>query len=94
MKGQVLADFLVEVPWQEMKSDNTGWWILNVDGASRQTGVGSGLQLEALTEEVIEQAIHLDFPTSNNEAEYQAIVVRLDLKISISSEKIIIRSNS
>ena len=33
-KGQVLADFLAEVPHKEMESDNSGWWILNVDGAS------------------------------------------------------------
>ena len=35
MKGQVLADFLAEVPQQQTKSDNFGWWILNVDGVSR-----------------------------------------------------------
>ena len=51
-----------------MKSDNSDWWILNVDGASRQTRAGLGLQLEASTGEVIEMAIHLDFLTSNNEA--------------------------
>ena len=34
MKSQVLADFLVEAPQQETKSDNSDWWILNVDGAS------------------------------------------------------------
>ena len=43
MKGHILADFLAEVPQQEMKSDNFGWWILNVEGASRQTGAGLGL---------------------------------------------------
>ena len=34
LKGQVLADFLAEVPQQEMELDNSGWWTLNVDGAS------------------------------------------------------------
>ena len=51
-----------------------------MDGASRQTGVGLGLQLKAPTGEVIEQAIRLDFSTSNNEAEYEAIIVGLDLE--------------
>ena len=45
-----------------------------MDGASRQTGAELGLQLKALTGEIIEQAIHLDFPVSNNEAEYEAII--------------------
>ena len=94
MKRQVLAEFLAEVSQQEMKSDNSGWWILNVDDASRRTGAELGLQLEASTGEVIEHAIRLDFHTSNNEVEYEAIIAGLDLAISISSEKIIKRSDS
>ena len=85
LKGQILADFLVEVSKQEMKSDNSNWWTLNVDGASRQTRAELRLQLKAPTKEIIEQAICLDFPSSNNEAEYEAIIVGLDLAISVSS---------
>ena len=77
-----------------MKPDNSDWWTLNVDYASQQTRVGLGLQLKATTGEVIEQAICLNFPVSNNKAEYEAIIARLDLGISMSSEKIIIRSDS
>ena len=77
-----------------MKSDNSDRWILNVDGASRQTRARLGLQLEVPTGEVIEQAIRLDFPASNNEAEYEAIIAGLNLAISVSSEKIIIKSDS
>ena len=90
----MLVDFLAEIPQQEMEPDSSGWWTLNVDGASRQTGAGLGLQLKALTGEVIEQAIHLNFPSSNNKAEYEAMIAGLDLTISMSLEKIIIRSDS
>ena len=65
-----------------------------MDSASRQTGVGVGLQLKAPTRERIKQAIRLDFLASNNEAEYKAILAGIDLAIFISLEKIIIRSNS
>ena len=85
LKGQVLADFLVEIPQQEVELDGSAWWILNVDGASRQTGVGLGLQVKAPTGEVIEQAICLNFSASNNEAEYEAIIAGLDLAIFVSS---------
>ena len=68
--------------------------MLNVDGASRQTRAVVGLQLKAPTGEMIEQAIRLDFPASNNETEYEVILVGINLATSISSEKIIIRSNS
>ena len=56
-----------------------------MDGASRQTGAKLGLQLEASIEEVIEWVIRLDFPASNNEAEYEAIIAEFDLVISVSS---------
>ena len=94
MKRQVLVNFLAEIPQQETKSDNSGWWIQNVDGVSQQTGVGLGLQLEAQTGEIIEHAIRLDFPTSNNKVEYEAIIVGINLIIPAFSEKIIIRSDS
>ena len=65
-----------------------------MDGVSRQTGTSVGLQLKAPTGERVEQAIWLDFPTSNNEAEYEAILAGIDLVIPISLEKIIIQSHS
>ena len=94
MKELILAEFLVEIPLQDVDSSNVDWWILNVDGASRQIGASFGLQLKAPTGERIEQAIRLDFPASNNEAEYEAILAGVDLTISVSSEKIIIQSDS
>ena len=36
----------------------------------------------------------MDFLASNNEAEYEEIIFGIDLAISVSSEKIIIRSDS
>ena len=65
-----------------------------MDGASRKTGARLGLQLKSPTREIIEKAIHLDFHASNNEVEYEAIIAGIDLAISISLEKIIIRSDS
>ena len=70
-----------------MELDSSGWWALNVDGASRQTGARLGLQLKAPTGEIIEHAIRLDSLASNNEVEYEAIIVGIDLAISVSSKK-------
>ena len=50
-----------------------------MDEASHQMGVGAGLQLKAPTEERVEQAIRLDFPASNNDTEYEAILVGINL---------------
>ena len=65
-----------------------------MDDASRHTAAGVGLQLKFLTRERVEQAIQLDFPASNNETEYEAILARVDLAQSVSSEKFLIRSDS
>ena len=65
-----------------------------MDGDSYQTEAGVSLQLKAPTGEMIEQAIRLGFPASNNETEYEAILARVDLAKFVSSEKLIIRSNS
>ena len=65
-KGQVLADFLVEIPQLETCLDSLNWWTLSVDGASRQTRVGIGLQLNSPGGDRIEQAVRLGFSASNN----------------------------
>ena len=71
-----------------------GGSLMYVDGASQQTGARVGLQLKSPTRKRIEQAIQLDFPVSNNEIEYEAILAEIDLVKSISSETLIIRSDS
>ena len=43
---------------------------------------------------MIEQAIRLGFPASNNETEYEVILVGVDIAKSVSSEKLIICSDS
>ena len=94
LKRQVLADFLVELPQSKVVEDNNGLWILNKDGASRQTGARVNLQLKAPTGERVKQAIRLDFLASNNKTEYEAILARIDLTQSLSSEKLLIHNDS
>ena len=65
-KGQVLADFLTELPHSDTHSNSEGWWTLFVDGASKQSGARIGLQLTSPGGERIEQAVLLGFDASNN----------------------------
>ena len=55
-----------------------------MDGASLHTRARVGLQLKALIGEKVDQAIRLDFPASNNETEYEAILAEVDLAQSVS----------
>ena len=93
-KGQIMVDFLAEIPQFGMSLNNLNWWTLNVDGASRQTGAGIGLQLKSPIGEKIEQTIRLGFSTSNNESEYEAILVRIELVAIVSADKLLIQSDS
>ena len=67
-KGHVLVDFIAELPKSETSPDSLDWWTLNVDGVTRQTGAGIGLQLKSPSGDKIKHAIRLGFSTSNNES--------------------------
>ena len=92
-----MANFVVESPQQHARggeSDKTEWWTLHVDGASRSSGSGMGLLLQSPIGEQPEQAIRLGFPISNNEAEYEAILSKLDLALTLFVSKLKIYSDS
>ena len=93
-KGQVLADFLAEIPQPDTCPDKKGWWTLCVDGASRQSGAGIGLQLTSPTGERIEQVVCLGFGASNNESEYKAMIAGLELTLTVGADSLSIRSDS
>ena len=87
-KGQVLVDFLVEIPQYNTCLDSKGWWTLCADG------VGIGLQLTSPTGESIEQAVRLGFSAPNNESKYEAMIARLELTLAIGANSLLIQSNS
>ena len=90
----MLEDFIAELPQTEARPDSSDWWILNIDGASRQTGAGIGLQLRSPSGDKIEQAIRLGFSVSNNESEYEAILTGLKLAATLSAGKLPVQSDS
>ena len=49
-------------------------WEVHVDGASNQKGSGVGLVLTSSEKVIIEKSLRLDFPVTNNEAEYEALL--------------------
>ena len=49
-------------------------WEVYVDGALNQKGLGVGLVLTSPEKVVIEKSLRLDFPATNNEAEYKALL--------------------
>ena len=49
-------------------------WEVHVDEASNQKGSGVGLVLTSPKKVVIEKSLRLDFPVTNNETEYEALL--------------------
>jgi hypothetical protein len=69
---------LNETTFQENTPEDSGWWKIYVDGASNAKGVRNRGVIITPDETVIEQSIRLDFKTSNNEAEYEAVLAGLN----------------
>ncbi|XP_021974783.1 uncharacterized protein LOC110869886 [Helianthus annuus] len=93
IKGQVLADFMTEVPDDKdreckamekaEKKQVEEPWLLYTDGASNEDGAGAGLRLVSPDKHEFTYAILLDFKSTNNEAEYEAFLAGLRLAIKM-----------
>jgi hypothetical protein len=81
IKGQVLADFFVEFcnmsEAEELPKELT--WVVFVDGSSASGRSGVGVFIRNPEGQEFGFAVKLDFVTTNNEAEYEAIIAGLAL---------------
>ena len=77
IKGQILADFIVEISDLQPRDISETLWILETDGSSRAMGGGAGMVLQSLEGLSIAQAVKFAFATSNNEAEYEVVLLEL-----------------
>ena len=69
-------------------------WEVYVDGASNQKGSGVGLVLMSPEKVVIEKSLRLDFSATNNEAEYEALLVGMAMVQRIGRKSIKLFSDS
>ena len=95
MKGQAVADFITEYTQPEDEgAEGQKLWIFHTDGSSNQHSGGAGVVMLTPEGDKIECIIKLDFPTTNNEAEYEALIAGLDLTKAASAENVIIHCDS
>ncbi|KAI3456919.1 hypothetical protein Pfo_013582 [Paulownia fortunei] len=96
MKGQVLADFLADhpIPAEWELSDDlpdedvliieiTPPWKMYFDGASHKKGAGTGVVFITFDGEVLPYSFTLIQNCSNNVAEYQALILGLEMAVDI-----------
>ncbi|XP_074299439.1 uncharacterized protein LOC141630541 [Silene latifolia] len=69
-------------------------WELNVDGASNVKGVGVGLVLKSPQGDLLVQAVRCEFKATNNEAEYKALILGLQLALDLKIRHLQVYSDS
>ena len=95
IKGQIVVDFITEYTQSEDKGvKGQRLWSIHTDGSSNQRSRGTGVVIQTPEGDKIECMIRLDFPTINNEAEYEALVAGLDLVRAAGVENMIIHCDS
>lgn len=73
---------------------STSPWEVYVDGASNQRGSGVGLVLISPEKIIIEKALRLNFSATNNEAEYEALLMGMKMVRTMGGKSVEISSDS
>ena len=96
IKSQVLADFVAEwtdtqLPPAQIQAE---CWTMYFDGSLMKTGVGVGLLFISPLGVHMRYMIRLHFATSNNVAEYEALVNGLHIAIKLGVRRLDVRGDS
>jgi ribonuclease HI len=96
IKSQILADFVAEwtdtqLPPPQIQAE---CWTLYFDSSVMKTGAGAGLLFVSPLGEHMRYAVRLHFPTSNNMAEYEALLCGLKIAIELGVKRLDVRGDS
>ena len=84
----MVADFIMEFTNTEGQGAREHpQWSIHMDGLSNRQVGRVGIVLCSPEGDEIECMVCLDFPATNNEAEYEALVVGLDLSKALGGHK-------
>ncbi|XP_075655165.1 uncharacterized protein LOC142625380 [Castanea sativa] len=87
IKGQVLADFMAKFTEENLRKEeailtmtfvlpiSAPLWEVYTDGTSNRKGAGVGIVLITPERLIMEKSLQLGFTATNNEAEYEALLV-------------------
>ncbi|XP_074352108.1 uncharacterized protein LOC141691270 [Apium graveolens] len=105
IKSQALADFVADFSPSQMTDAEQEFrqilsrvdmkpWTLYTDGASNVNGTGLGLALKSPQGDMIAQSVCCDFKATKNEAEYEALIMRLTVAKEMKIKNIDIKCDS
>ncbi|XP_075636921.1 uncharacterized protein LOC142609194 [Castanea sativa] len=97
IKAQALEDFIAEFTSSYDESDGmeeSKKWVVHVDGSSTRHTGGIGVVLRSLKGDKLKHKVHLQYQTTNNKVEYEALLKRLELARSMEAESILVLGDS
>jgi len=71
-----------------------GLWSMRFDGAVNREGAGAGVQINPPEDEGMLHSFKLDFDCTNNEAEYEALLLGLNLLKDKGVKRIVVQGDS
>ncbi|XP_025640755.1 uncharacterized protein [Arachis hypogaea] len=86
-----MADFIAEMTPGKLAPES---WKLHVDDSSNVTHGGAGVILENQNGITIEQSVRYEFPVSNNQAEYEALLAGLALAREVGAKILEVNTDS
>ncbi|XP_022843448.1 uncharacterized protein LOC111367003 [Olea europaea var. sylvestris] len=89
IKVQALGDFIPEltIPLEHLPGEQADWKIF-VDGSSNDEGSMVGIIIIGPNGEELEYSLRFEFPTTNNDAEYEAVIMGLATRLRVTSVEI------
>ena len=94
IKAQALADFVAEFTAKEDEDEEPATWMVRMSGLSNQHAGGIGVVLKSPEGDLTECTICLQFPMTNNEAEYKAVLTGLNLDEAARASLVVIHNES
>ena len=95
IKGQIAVDFIAEFTHDEDKwVKKSPHWSIYTDGSSNRQAGGAGIVLLSPEGDTVECMVSLDFPATNNESEYEALVAGLDLAKAAGATRLVVYCDS
>ena len=96
IKSQVLVDFIVE--WTEVQMPpavvDQEYWTMYFDGSLMKKGAGAGLVFVSPLGACMRYMVCIHFPSSNNVAEYEALINGLLIAIELGIRRLDVRGDS
>ena len=96
IKAQVLVDYIIEFTPNQGKQDGvdeTQRWVVNVDGSSTLYVGGIGVILKSPKGDKLKYAARLQYQTTNNGAQYEALLKGLELAKSFGTELVVVQGD-